>query len=395
MTTPYARALTPWILALGAITLTTSIACGVGGGDGLVKTIATAGQQGWTLRTHPCAGSRTDALFCDDDSTCFTGCGSALDGRGMFMTRDGGQTWAGVASEPADFFEGSRVHDIWRSPDDGKLYVAGEHEERLRVVSVDARGRIGEVFKAKPNINFSFTAGSFRRAPGGRAVAESLTGDAIVYREQDSDDPLESWESGRDFPTDQVSSAQILAMDVLGGDFYAVGSTIGQPPMVMLPAWDGAFDFEILPLVREGSESAYTGELWDIDVTTQGIVVGGVNQDESVGMVHVFNFEGSLSPSALANWKTTSLERLFPGKPTWIQGTCRDHGVIYAVGRESREDWGLVIRSEDGGETWQDLSPYESGSAKGALAALSRCHVTSSGGVIVAGAGGLLARFED
>lgn len=352
---------------------------------------------GWSIYAHPCVGNRTDTLFCDDDQTCYTGCGTTVPGRGMFVTKDGGKNWDTLVTEPEDFLNGSRVDDIWRSPDDGKLYVAGEHNAGMRVVAVQQDGTIEQIFKKGSTVDFSFTAGSFRRNSDGRAIAESLTGSGIVYREMDSADPLMSWQTGYGFWQDQFpNGVQILAMDVHGKDFYAAGSTISQPPMVFLPAWDDEFDFEILPLVDTQGLSAYAGEMWDIDVNDDGIVLGGVNQSAAVGMVYFFNFEDGKSPNDLANWGSFKVSKVIPDQATWVQGACRgDNGMIYAVGRESREGWGFVLRSKDNGATWEDISPYPAGKTKSSLDEAYRCHVTSSGGVIVAGSGGMFAVYED
>ena len=135
--------------------------------------------------------------------------------------------------------------------------------------------------------------------------------------------------------------------------------------------------------------------MWGIDVNDDGIVVGGVNQASARGMVYTFSFEEALSPSDRANWSVFSLSKLFPENTTWIQGVCRgEGGVVYAVGRESREGWGIVVRSKDNGATWEDISPYPQGASKSSLEDAYRCHVTSDG-VMVAGAAGMFAVYKD
>ena len=352
-------------------------------------------QGGWTLLSHPCVGNRTDALYCSDASTCLVGCGTTTNGRGLYGTRDGGLTWAKPRTQPEGFFDSSRVNDISRSAD-GKAYIAGEHSNGFGVVSMDREGNIGEVFRKGTTVDFSFTVGSFRRAESGRAIAESLTGSGIVYRAMDDSDPRGSWESGYGFWQEQFPrGVQILKLAEHDGRFYGAGSTIAEPPKVFLPAWDDTFGFDILELVEAGSLSAYNGEMWDIDVNDEGILLGGVNQTAGRGMVYVHTFADGKSPNDRANWTSFSLSRLFEDKATWIQGVCRGaKGTLYAVGRESREGWGIVIRSKDGGQTWEDISPYAAGASKSSIKAAYRCQATAEG-VLVAGEAGLFAVYRE
>ena len=347
----------------------------------------------WAVSAHPCAGNRTDALHCDDDSTCYVGCGTTTTGRGMFVTTDGGATWSSVTSTPAGFFDSGRVNDIWRSPDNDLLYVSGEFNAGFRVVSLDRAGTVGEVFKKGNTVDFSFTAGNYRRNAEGRQIAESLTGVGIVYKEMDGGDPQESWETGYGFWQDQYpNGVQILDMDVHDGKFYAAGSTISQPPMVFLPGWETEFDFDILALVDSGGLSAYSGEMWGIDVNDDGVTLGGVNQSAGRGVVYSYSFASDAPMNDRTSWTMVDLISLFPDNSTWIQGVCRGpSNLVYAVGRESREGWGIVLRSTDGGQTFEDISPYTDGASKSDLEDMYRCHVTSDGGVIVTGTGGQFA----
>lgn len=455
-TTHRTKSLMPWILTLGVITMSTSVACGLlGEEENNMTTVDMSGDvdqgttpdedqgttpdedqgttpdedqgttpdedQGttpdedmgtepdedmgteptsnWKVMSHPCAGNRTDALHCDDDSTCYTGCGTTTSGRGMYVTTDGGVTWNPMSTTPDEFLNASRVNDIWRSPDDGLLYVAGDHSVSFGVVSVDDSGTIGEVFKRGNTVGFGFTPGNFRRGSSGRAVVESLTGVDLVYRNADSDDPSESWLDGSDAVSGARGRLQTLDLDVVGDDFYGCGSTIADTPRVYLPAWDAdsEYDVEVMNLVDPEGLAAYNGEMWGIDADESGVVVGGVNQAAGVGMVYVFNAEGGLAPNDLANWSEFRVSKVptLTGKATWVQGVCRSGNTIYAVGRESREGWGFVLRSQDAGESWEDISLYEGGASKSSLADAYRCHVTSTGGVIIAGSGGQFAVYED
>ena len=54
----------------------------------------------WNEYIHPCIGNRTDALWCDDASTCFVGCGTTTNGQGMYTTADGGENWDSLTTSP-------------------------------------------------------------------------------------------------------------------------------------------------------------------------------------------------------------------------------------------------------------------------------------------------------
>ena len=353
------------------------------------------GTDKWTIYTHPCAGNRTDALHCDDASTCFVGCGTTTNGdQGIYLTTNGGQHWLAPTTTPANALRSARVNDISRS-DDGLLYLAGQITGDARVVSMDDDHHLETIWERGTTTDFSFTAGSFRRADNGSMIAESLTGVDLVYREG----PQHDWKSGRDFwndgdDDDVPNGVQITRLATHGDQFYGAGSTISQPPTVFLPKWTaGDFDFHIVQLAADGL-GAFNGELWDIDVDDTGIVAGGVNQSNNTGVIFTHN-HGTDDPTDPANWELFDVVDLFEGATTWVQGVCRAGSTIYAVGRESSQEWGFVLRSTDSGVTFEDITPYamESNSLESMLAQAYRCQVTENG-VIVAGAAGMFAVFE-
>lgn len=349
---------------------------------------------GWQVYQHPCVGNRTDALHCDDKLTCYVGCGTTTNGRGAYVTTDGGMSWQPIQTNPSDILAGARVNDISRSSD-GKLYFAGEIANDTRVVAMDDQGNLSEVFNRRAQSDFSFTPGSFRRSESGRAIAESLTGAGLVYRNGDSDDPTGSWESGRGFSRDGdaddvAAGVQILSLDVLGDDFYGVGSTINTPNTVFLPKWEGDdFDFHIVQFNSEGL-GAFIGELWDIEAGREGIVAGGVNQSADKGVVYAH--PGGESATDPSTWSFFDVSTLLPDQATWVSGVCMGAEGIFAVGRESRETWGFVMRSTDGGSTYQDLTPRDADNQP-YFPDISRCTV-KGGALIVAGAGGLFAVYD-
>ena len=66
--------------------------------------------------------------------------------------------------------------------------------------------------------------------------------------------------------------------------------------------------------------------------------------------------------------------------------------VIVAVGRESRESWGFVLRSTDGGNTFEDITPRD-GSNEPYIPDASRCAIKNNT-LMITGAGGLFAVYD-
>ena len=349
---------------------------------------------GWQVYRHPCVGNRTDALHCDDKFKCYVGCGTTTEGRGTYMTTDGGVTWQTITTIPEGILDLARVNDISRSAD-GKLYFAGEIANETRVISMDTQGNLVEIFNRGTTSDFSFAPGTFRRSESGRAIAESLTGSDIIYRSSDSDDPNGSWTSGRDFcrdgdADDVPSGVQLLSIEVLGDDFYGVGSTINSPNTIFLPKWDNTdFDFHILQFNHQGL-GAFTGELWDIDVSTQGIVAGGVNQTMAQGTIYTHT--GGPNRVDPSTWNFFDVSSVIPNQSTWVTGVCMSDQAIIAVGRESREGWGFVLRSTDGGRSFEDISPRDENN-RPYIPNASGC-VVKDNTLIITGAGGLFAVYD-
>lgn len=341
---------------------------------------------GWVLSRHPCDGHRTDTLFCENEQTCYVGCGTTTAGnQGYYVTTDGGATWAPPETTPANFFRTSRVNSISRDGD--RLYVAGQLGANQSVVSVSASGEVDEVFERGDQTWNGFPAGELR-CHEGRCVLESKTGTGIVVKEGVDaawGDGAGFWADGDD--DDVEAGVQIQDLEVFGGAFWAVGSRIIQPPIVFTPKWDeGAFDFGIVPLAT-GLEG-FNGELLGIDIDEAGVVVGGVNHDEARGIV--YSLPAGADPNVASNWRRFDVGTLLEDRATWVHDVCRHGDTIYAVGRESRGSWGFILRSEDGGETFADITPYGA-RGESLLEEVSRCQAFE-GGVITAGGGGQVAR---
>lgn len=326
---------------------------------------------GWSISEHPCFGNRTDTLWLDDADTAWVGCGSTTSGYGLYLSTNGGGSWAAPTTDPAGYFDDFRVSSVSRSAD-GLLYVAGTGSGD-RVVSLDTASTpmtVSTAFESMGQTWNSFHVGTFRRAPDGFAVAESLTGADLAWRQGDD----ASWQDGYGWWT-SGSSFQILDLDELDGDFYGVGSTITQPPHVFVPAEGSGFAMDPVAL-DEGS----TGELWGLDADAGGFVAGGVDQERDVGVV----FTTSGDPADPGAWTLLDVSTVAGTDATWIRGVCRDGDRVVAVGEYSRTSDGLVLSSTDGGATWADQTPLES-------PPLHRC-AFAGGTLAIAGAEGFFAR---
>ncbi len=341
---------------------------------------------GWQVSWHPCAGSRTDALWLDDEDTAWVGCGTNAEGLGLWGSQDGGQTWAAVETDPPDALLDFRVDSLSRSAD-GRLYVAGiDTVSAVRVVSLDTSvspAGLQVEWSAGNKLWNSFSVGSFRRASTGFAVAESLTGHGVVYRLTD-DAP---WQDGYGWFGGQ-SGGQILDLALHDDAIYGCGSTIADAHKVYLPTDPasgpgGGFVMD----VAEVSSSGVYGELWSIDVDASGVIAGGVDQSEHIGVIYT-----SASQTDPAMFTVLSLDVLFPGDATRVLGVCRSGNTLVAVGDFSAAGDGLLLLSSDGGITWGDVTPDLA--AGKPIPAIQRCQILPGGAFAVAGEDGLFASWR-
>jgi hypothetical protein len=336
----------------------------------------TTDASGWTWGRHPCVGHRTDTMVRDANDRYWIGCGSTAEGNGLFYSDDEGQTWLTPVTEPAAYFDRYRVNDLWIAPS-GLLYAAG------RNTGIDARNRDGivavsttlsptpvdTVFEIGDEIWNSFPVGTYRADADGVEVAESLTGIDLMIRE-----PGGPWENGVPW-TPSGEGFQLLDMEVHDGDLYGCGSTINQPPTVFVPIPEATIPFVLqdVPLA-----SSFTGELWDLVVDDRGVLAVGVDQDADVGILVMSDGGDPQDPSSYSGIRLDS----WFSQATWLQGVCRRGDEIVAVGRYSRTDNALALRSTDGGQSWEDITPDDT-------PALYVCEIREDGRLVVTGAEGV------
>ena len=352
---------------------------------------AAAIESAWALYTHPCTGYGTDALWMDDASTAYVGCGSNTSGDGLYMTVDGGENWAMVESSN-DFFASMRVNSISRGTD-GNLYIGGTGSNNARVVYLDSADTLQE-FYLKPDSGAqswqTFQVGTFRTDSNGRAVSESLTGSDVMYWPSVGGEYTDGYGWWNDANV-EGSGAQILDLEVSGDRFYAVGSTISQPPYFFYEMDAGmgeTFSMGAVRLVEDGL-SDFIGEVWDIAIDSQGdFLLAGVNQDSDTGVLW---YNNNSAPYSTADWTLVNVsDDISPENSgaTRFYGACRDGNTLVAVGDYSQRGDGLIYYSTDGGSSWSDADTVSQG-----IGPLNRCQIVD-GMVYLVGADGLFAKLD-
>ncbi len=320
---------------------------------------------GWVVRAHPCQGGRTDALLYVGGDTFYVGCGSGAEGRGLWRSDDAGSTWGAVEG-----FGTWRVSDLSRAPA-GDLFVAGiDTASRVAVARYAPEdGAVDTIWMRTDQVDESFHVGHFARLADGRAVAESLTGGGLVARAAD-DAP---WAPVRPWSSDGVGH-QILDLAASEDAFFAVGSTIIEPPTIFVPATSEAALFDPVRPLED-----VRGELWALALTDDGLLAVGVDQDADRALL----LQSGPEPGDAAGWRAVDVTPLIEGK-SWLRGACAAGSDRVAVGERQPlgRGTGRVLRSADAGATWFDDSPAADAGS------WSRCVITDDGRLVVAGADG-------
>lgn len=342
----------------------------------------------WTTYTHPCPGlARTDALHRDANGTLWVGCGTGQNGRGLFVSFNGGSNWSQVTTNPSGFISDFRVNTITRGHD-GALYVGGVDTvigSNLRVARLDTSGSmpyaVSATLTATAQVGRQFTVGNYGELSDGRALAESLTGFDKLFRPNANTPPAASnWT----IPSNSLD--QFTQMVVHNDGFYAAGSRINVPPKVFLPPLSpGAQPWELVEVVLDPS---FDGEMWGIAVNNDRVVAVGVDQDSNTGMI----FVSTGNPYSAANYISHTLPDIIGtgGTGTWARGVCMRGDLIVVVGERQPLSGatGRVMASSNGGASFTNITPAAPGET------VSRCAIAQNGEVIVAGAAGFIGIWD-
>jgi hypothetical protein len=342
----------------------------------------------WTVHGHACPGvNRTDALHRDDDGTLWVGCGTAATGYGLFYSEDGGPSWTEATVSPTEKLHQFRVNSISRGHD-GDLYVAGINPNNSdMVLRLDTSE---EPFPAEPvliagnQVGTSFHVGTYRELSDGRALAESLMGTDMLYRpDATTGSDATTWVDT--YGWYNGGATQILDLVVHDDQFYGVGSTIAEPQRLFLPPTSPTAEpYEFVTLTMPN-----TGELWGVAVDDDHVVAVGMNQIENIGRVYVSGDD----PYDADGYTAHSLHDLIGAEATvvtWARGVCVQGDLIAVVGERQplSANTGIVVLSQDGGETFTDITP------EGVTATVSKCLFRPDGGLVVAGANGFIGIYD-
>ncbi len=336
----------------------------------------------WVIRSHTCpGGNRTDALHRDPDGRLWVGCGTAAAGYGLHASDDGGHSWAQVIVNPPDLLNQQfRVSSISRGHD-GALYVAGFEASTwnmvLRLDTATTPIAASVILEGASQVGRLFHVGTYRELADGRAIAEALNSTDILYRPT---------------PTTGVSAStwtvppsplfQILDMTERNDQLIAVGSTIAEPPRVFLPpttAGAPPYQWVIQTLPNTG----WTGEMWGVAANAARVVAVGIDQDSNRGKIYV-----SVGNPYANSWLVHDLPDIVGsgGAGTWARGVCMRGQSIVVVGERQPlgSNSGLVMLSDDGGQTFSNITP------PGVSSTVSRCVIEPDGSIIVAGSAGFI-----
>lgn len=344
--------------------------------DDTDETGGMVGPLAWSELAGPCGGSETNALWFDDRDTGFVGCGENAAGEGLFTTTDGGVTF-----EDNVRFNEVRIMDIRRGPD-GVLYGAGIHQlDGYPLWSFEEGGMIGASGLYTPSNNAFLAVNQGENAAiteDGQMLVDSLTGTTAAYRPAGGE--FEEVPSlSEDLLADpDAGSFQVRRIKAHNNRFYAVGSLINDPARVHLPSQlDGAtFHFHTVELQPETRD----GELLDMHIWDERhMIVAGHDQSERFPLIYLID---GTDPYDSANWEKIEL---FDSGLDYQAGVNDIHVVgdtVVMVGEKiPTSQGGFVIISQDGGRTYEDITP------EGADA-LSAVWMFDNGEMVVGGGGG-------
>lgn len=339
----------------------------------------------WLTSTHPCPGTlRTDALFRDDDGTLWVGCGSNAVGYGLFQSVDGGNQWQAAPVSPANALSAFRVNSITRGID-GRLKIAGFNATtREMVLALNTNSAapypVSQVLVGVPQVGRQFHVGSYRErqasATAIHAIAEALNGVDLLLSTAGQGSSAADWYS-------TTSNSQILDLIVAEGRFWGAGSSISEPPQLLLPPLNAAASLAFT-IAQPQLVSPWDGELWGLAVNAQRLVAVGVDQDNDLGKILV----SGPDPRDMGDYLEHSMSQVIgaPSARTWARGVCMQGDRIVVVGERQplTASSGKVLLSEDGGIQFNDITPG------GATASVSKCLFEPDGTLIVVGAGGFV-----
>lgn len=303
----------------------------------------------WTQHTGPCSGSTTGALLFDDRNTGYAGCGENANGERLLYTTDGGRSWTGLEA-----FAEVRINDLRRGPD-GILYGAGIHNVSGSTSAWRLEGEpltLTPLFQPGPRADAVRQAENVARTANGQFLVDSLTGTTAAHLSAEGE-LTEMYALDEATLTDpEAPGYQVRRVVAFDNRFWAVGSVINDPATVRLPSTEpgATYHMRSLPL-QEPDED---GELLDMHIwSATRMIAAGYDQGAQRPLVFVANGD----PYRRESWTRVSIDI-----PAGIEALHVVGNTVYAVGeRVPTAAGGLLLRSVDGGLTWEDITPTGAG----------------------------------
>lgn len=308
---------------------------------------------GWVKRSVPCFSGIPFIALHFDAVNGYMGCGESAQGAGLFVTTDKGQTW-----ESARKFSATRVVDVRRGPD-GKLYGAGHDTlDGFRAWEIDDSNptpnglKLVGVFRPETALaaNKVARAQNIAVTADGQMLVDSSLNRAAGYLPG----PGQPWQE-LEYLGEGGTSRFLTRVHAFDNQFYGVGSTISTIAEVHLPSkTEGAPIFTTVnPLARRSAE-LMEFHMWS---ATKMIAVG-VNVSDNFPLILIG--EGDLYDKD--NWRQVEVFDSGIEYKGNIRGMAVKGDTIVVVGGKiPTSKGGFMLRSEDAGETWTDITPTTQG----------------------------------
>ncbi|MCC6647523.1 MAG: hypothetical protein IT374_18370 [Polyangiaceae bacterium] len=340
-----------------------------------------ASTKSWSSYASPCGGgSKISALWFDDASKAYAGCGEVADGKGFHSSTDGGKTWK---KHPK--FDEVRVVDVRRGGD-GVLYGAGTDTvlgTSAWKVDEAAPANLKPVALYTPSNNAFKSVGigeNIARTEDGKLMVDSLTGGSVALAPPGGGAFVEYSSLHEDLIDDpsSVSGFAPRRIKAYANDFYAVGNKINEPATIFLPTKKSSASGTYFQRV-ELQAAAVDGEPYDLHVwsPTRMMVVGW---DQSYRYPMIFVCEGD--PYVAGSWKQIDLLDHSITYKGGVNGMAAAGDAVVLVGTKFPADGGFVLRSPDAGKTWVDITPAPS---TGKPDDLYRAKLFGDGRIVAAG----------
>lgn len=311
-------------------------------------------QEGWASGPAPC--QRHNAWYFTSRDEGFAGCGEDAEGQVLWHTTDGGATW-----EELDWFNTVRVNDVRLGPDD-VLYGAG-----VDSINGWSAWEFGDPPLFQHDVIHSPGSNAFTNVAQGRSIAitdsgeillTDLTSSSVAYRAEGQSEFTEYRGLSDEYLYDGEEEPRTSVADFVyarGDQFYAIGGSLTASAAVFLPSEHPDATFELFRVDLQ--EESHAGELRDFHIWDDHSMIA-VGRDQSQRYPLIYVADGD--PYEEENWERIWLWDSDPDMD--FEGSINALAVqgdsVIAVGeRIPTSAGGFVIKSEDRGQSWENVFP--------------------------------------